>query len=40
MPDLQWKNKFFKQHPEADTNQDGDLSWPEYKSFKAKLDEK
>ena len=33
-----WKDKFFKQHPEADANKDGVLSWPEYKAHKAKLD--
>lgn len=35
-----WKDKFFKSHPDADTNQDGVLSWPEYKVYKAKLDAK
>jgi len=35
-----WKDKFFKQHPDADTNKDGVLSWPEYKTYKAKLDAK
>jgi hypothetical protein len=24
-----WKDKFFKHHPEADTDKDGTLSWPE-----------
>jgi hypothetical protein len=38
MSDLQWKDHFFKRHPEADADQDGDLSWPEYKKFKAELD--
>jgi len=33
-----WKDKFFKQHPDADTNKDGVLSWPEFKAYKAKLD--
>jgi arylsulfatase A-like enzyme len=33
-----WKDAFFKQHPEADANHDGILSWPEYKASKAKLD--
>ncbi|MHB8898170.1 MAG: sulfatase [Thermoguttaceae bacterium] len=33
-----WKDKFFKQHPEADANHDGVLSWPEYKAYKAKCD--
>ena len=33
-----WKDAFFKQHPEADANHDGVLSWPEYKAYKAKLD--
>ena len=36
----EWKDKYFKMHPEADTNQDGELSWPEYKEFKAKKDAK
>ncbi len=40
MSDPQWKDNFFKLHPESDTNQDGALSWPEYKKFKAELDEK
>ena len=35
-----WKDKYFKIHPEADTNKDGKLSWPEYKEFKAKKDAK
>lgn len=29
-----WKDKYFKLHPEADSNQDGILSWPEYKTHK------
>jgi hypothetical protein len=33
-----WKDKFFQQHPGADTNKDGILSGPEYKAFKEKLD--
>jgi arylsulfatase A-like enzyme len=38
-PDAEaWKDKFFKQHPEADANKDCVLSWPEYKAYKAKLD--
>ena len=36
----EWKEKFFKAHPEADTNKDGELSWPEYKEFKKKLSDK
>ena len=35
----EWKNKFFKAHPQADLNKDGELSWTEYKEFKQKLDE-
>lgn len=31
-----WKDKYFKMHPEADTNGDGVLSWPEYKAHKGK----
>ncbi|MCH2182704.1 MAG: sulfatase [Mariniblastus sp.] len=33
-----WKDRHFKKHPEADTDQDGQLSWPEFKAHKAKLD--
>ena len=33
-----WKDNFFKKYPKADTNEDGTLSWPEYKAYKAKLD--
>jgi hypothetical protein len=33
-----WKDDFFKQHPQADANQDGKLTWPEYKAYKTKLD--
>jgi len=32
-----WKDNFFRKHPKADANQDGNLSWPEYKAYKAKL---
>ena len=31
-----WKARYFQKHPEADTNHDGSLSWPEYKAHKAK----
>ena len=31
-----WKNRFFELNPEADTDQDGQLSWPEYKAAKGK----
>ena len=31
-----WKERYFQKHPEADTDQDGSLSWPEYKAHKAK----
>ncbi len=34
-----WKAQFFKKHPEADTDKDGILSWPEHKAHKAKLGE-
>ena len=34
-----WKDKLFKQQPEADANHDGTLTWPEYKEYKAKLDD-
>ena len=33
-----WKAKYFAKHPAADTNQDGQLSWPEYNSYRAKFD--
>jgi iduronate 2-sulfatase len=33
-----WKDRFFEKHPQADTNQDGTLTWPEYRAYKAKLD--
>ena len=29
-----WKDKYFKKHPEADTDGDGTLSWPEFKAYK------
>jgi len=35
-----WKDRFFQRHPEADANQDGVLSWPEYKAAKGKLNQK
>lgn len=33
-----WKNQYFLRHPEADSDRDGKLSWPEYKSYRAKHD--
>ncbi len=30
----EWKDTFFKSHPDADANGDGTLSWPEYKDYK------
>ena len=33
-----WKNLYFSKHPEADSDRDGKLSWPEYKSYRAKHD--
>jgi arylsulfatase A-like enzyme len=33
-----WKAQLFKKHPEADTNKDGELSWPEFKAHKATLE--
>ena len=33
-----WKDKYFAKHPKADTNQDGKLTWPEYKAYRAKFD--
>jgi arylsulfatase A-like enzyme len=38
MSAAEWKDTFFKMHPNADANSDGTLSWPEYKDYKAKLD--
>ena len=35
-----WKNKYFEQHPGADANKDGTLSWPELKTYRAKIAEK
>ncbi|MEO0413458.1 MAG: sulfatase-like hydrolase/transferase [Verrucomicrobiota bacterium] len=32
-----WKDQFFKEHPEADTDGDGKLSWPEHKAYKDKI---
>jgi arylsulfatase A-like enzyme len=33
-----WKDKYFKNHPDADANRDGTLTWPEYKKHKSALD--
>jgi arylsulfatase A-like enzyme len=33
-----WKDKYFKQHPEADANKDGFLTWPEYQAHKKTLE--
>jgi len=30
----EWKNDYFKKNPKADTNKDGDLSWPELNAHK------
>ena len=35
-----WKDKYFGWHPEADTDGDGRLSWPEYRVHKDVLDGK
>ena len=35
----EWKDKFFKMYPEADTNMDGELSWPEFKAHNTMLKE-
>ncbi|MDF1852445.1 MAG: sulfatase [Verrucomicrobiales bacterium] len=29
-----WKDGYFKKHPEAETNRDGKLSWPEFRAHK------
>ena len=31
-----WKNQYFKKNPEADTNKDGKLSWPELNAHRKK----
>ncbi len=33
-----WKDKYFARHPEADADKDGTLTWPEYKTYRAKFD--
>ena len=33
-----WKDKYFAKHPKADANQDGNLTWAEYKAYRAKFD--
>lgn len=33
-----WKAEYFNKHPTADTNRDGKLSWPEYKTYRSKFD--
>ena len=33
-----WKAQYFLKHPDADSNQDGKLTWPEYKAYRAKFD--
>lgn len=35
-----WKDAVFEKYPEADTNQDGVLSWPELKKFRAENPDK
>jgi arylsulfatase A-like enzyme len=37
-PEEEWKDAYFKKHPEADANKDGELSWPEYKAYKSKVE--
>lgn len=38
-PDAEaWKDTYFKKHPNADANKDGELSWQEYKAYRAKFD--
>ncbi len=34
----EWKNQYFEKHPDADTNNDGTLTWPEYKAYRMKFD--
>lgn len=38
--DEKWKDQYFEWHPDADKNQDGVLSWPEYQEHKKALDAK
>jgi len=33
-----WKDKYFAGHPEADANNDGELTWPELKAYREKFD--
>jgi iduronate 2-sulfatase len=33
-----WKDQYFAKHPLADANQDGQLSWPEFKAHKAQVE--
>lgn len=33
-----WKDTYFAKHPQADSNKDGTLTWPEYKAYRAKFD--
>lgn len=35
----EWKAKYFEIFPEADSNKDGELSWPEFKAHKTMFDE-
>lgn len=35
----EWKDMFFAKHPDADTDRNGELTWPEYHAYKKKLDE-
>ncbi len=34
----EWKDKYFAKHPKADANNDGKLTWPEYKAYREKFD--
>ena len=33
-----WKSEYFTKHPSADANNDGKLTWPEYKAYRNKFD--
>lgn len=35
-PAQKWKDKYFEKNPEADTNEDGELSWAEFQAHKNK----
>ncbi len=34
-----WKDQYFKKHPQADTNRDGKLTWPEFQAHKKGMED-